>query len=262
MENYGNFPPRKTAPIRPPCPRAPTTLTLLVQRQAITSVEAEIRANQEVQGNFDLSSFSDEDQQRAIEMLEAGVDADAVRAAFDLGRAAMESGNFDEAVEQFTVAVDNDDQHVILANLAQALSGAGRHEEAAENYRLALVQDPENPIYLQNRGIALGNSGDVDGAVESITQAAVLDPLMAGPGHFNLGIIFINRGQVAEAVESFRDSIEADDTYAQAYYQLGLALVGAAPADAVEPLERFLELAPDDPNALTAQGLLEFARTQ
>lgn len=243
-------------------PAGTYTVTLLVQRQAITTVEATIRANQEVQGNFDLSSFSDEDQQRALEMLEAGVDADAVRAAFDLGRAAMTAGNFDEAVEQFTVAVANDDQHVILANLAQALSSAGRHDDAAENYRLALVQDPENPIYLQNRGIALGNSGDVGGAVESITQAAVLDPLMAGPGHFNLGIIFINRGQLAEAVESFRSSIEADDSYAQAYYQLGLALVGTAPADAVEPLERFLELVSDDPNATTAQGLLEYARTQ
>ena len=243
-------------------PAGTYTLTLLVQRQAITSVEATIRANQEVQGNFDLSSFSDEDQQRAIEMLEAGVDADAVEAAFTLGRDAMTAGNFDEAVEHFTVAAENDDQHVILANLAQALSGAGRHEDAAENYRLALVQDPENPIYLQNRGIALGNSGDVEGAVEAIGQAAVLDPTMAGSGHFNLGIIFINRGQLAEAVESFQSSVEADDTNAQAYYQLGLALVGSAPADAVEPLERFLELAPDDPNALTAQGLLEFARTQ
>jgi tetratricopeptide (TPR) repeat protein len=237
-------------------------VTLIVRRQPITAVDVEITADREVEGNFDLGAMSDEDKERALESINERGGAEAVREAFDLGRAALVAGNIDEAIGQFEIAVENDDQHIILANFATALAQGGRHDEAASNYRLALVQDPENAVYLQNLGIALGNSGDIDGAIEAITQAATLDPLSAGLGFFNLGIIFTNRAQMNEAIEAFNQSIEADDSNAQTYYQLGLALVGVTPGDAVAPFERFLELAPDDPNAVTAEGLLEFARTQ
>ena len=243
-------------------PEGSHEVTLVVQRQPLTSVEVDIVARQSREGNFDLGAMNDEDQARALEMLEERGDAEAVRASFDLGRAALAAGNLDEAVEQFSIAVENDDQHLILANLAQALAQSGRHGEAAENYRLALVQDPENSVYLQNLGIALGNDGDVAGATESITRATTLDPLSAGPAFFNLGIIFLNRAQMNEAIDAFNESIAADESNAQAHYQLGLALVGTNPADAVAPFERFLEIAPDDPNASVAQGLLDFARTQ
>jgi tetratricopeptide (TPR) repeat protein len=206
--------------------------------------------------------MSDEDKARMVEMLNARGNAEAVRTAFDAGRAALAAGDFAGAIEQFSTAAESDDQHVILANLAQAYSGAGQHAEAADAYRRALVQDPENGVYQQNMGIALGNSGDVDGAVEAISRAAELDPLSAGSAYYNLGIIFINRAQMDQAVNAFRQSIAAAADHAPAYYQLGLALVGTAPAEAVEPLEKFLDLAPDDPNAATAQGLLDFARTQ
>ena len=237
-------------------------VTLVIQRQPITSVDVEIAAGQDVEGNFDLGAMSDEDQERALAMLEDRGDADSVREAFDLGRAALAEGNIDAAIEQFTIAAEGDDQHIILANLGMALSSGDRYEEAARQFQLALIQDPENPVYHQNLGIALGNNGDIDGAIESITAAATLDPLSAGPGFFNLGIIFLNRGQMSEAVDALNQSIEADDSNAQAYYQLGMAHVGATPGEAVEPFERFLELAPDDPNAATAQALLDFARTQ
>ena len=239
------------------------TLTFLVQRQALlVENNVPVRVGEPLVRDFDMSALSDEDQERALEMLEARGDANAIRAAFDAGVAALNSGDVDTAIAQFGIAAEGDDQHIILANLAQALALGGRHEEAAQNYALALIQDPENAVYLQNRGIALGNTGDIEGAVESIARAAELDPLTAGMSYFNLGIIFVNRGQVPDAVNAFERSIDADAENAQAYYQLGLALVGTAPADAVAPLERFLELAPDDPNAQTAQGLLDFARTQ
>jgi Flp pilus assembly protein TadD len=243
-------------------PAGTHSVALVVQRQPITSVDVEITAGGNVEGNFDLGAMSEEDKAAALEMLEDRGNAEAVRAAFDLGRAALAAGDAEEAVAQFTLAVENDDQHLILANLAQAQAAAGLHADAAETYGRALIQDPINAVYLQNRGISLGNSGDVEGAVDSISQAAALDPLTAGSGYFNLGIIFINIGRTNEAVEAFTQALAADDSIAQAYYQLGLALVGTDAPAAIEPLERFIELEPDDPNAVTAQALVDFARTQ
>jgi tetratricopeptide (TPR) repeat protein len=240
------------------------TLTFMVQRQPLlVETGLVLGAGADIERDYDLSALSESDQAAVRDRLDARASNDAVRAAFDAGRAAMAAGNIQEAISQFQLAAENDDQHIILANLALAQSQAGMHTEAAQNYRLALVQEPGNGAYLQNLGIALGNSGDVDGAADAISQAAALDPTVAGPAYYNLGLILLNRGQMDGAVDAFRNSIAADDGMAPAYFQLGLALVGTAPGDAVEPLERFLEIADDgDTNVATAEQLLEFARTQ
>jgi tetratricopeptide (TPR) repeat protein len=245
-------------------PAGSYTLTFMVQRQPLlVETGLVLVAGADIERDYDMSALSEADQAAVRERLEARASDEAVRAAFDAGRAAMAAGDIPEAISRFQFAAENDDQHIILANLAMAQSQAGRHGEAAQNYRLALVQDPENGAYLQNLGIALGNSGDIDGAADVISQAATLDPTVAGPAYYNLGLVFLNRGEMDGAVDSFRNSIAADESLAPAYYQLGLALVGSAPADAVEPLERFLEIADDtDPNVATAEQLLEFARTQ
>jgi Tfp pilus assembly protein PilF len=235
---------------------------LRIQGVVLTEETFDVAVNRPVTTDFDLGALSPADKEAAREMIEGGGRANAAREAFQLGREALTSGNYAEAVTQFELAAENDNQHVILANLAQAYTGAGRFEDAAAQYRLALEQAPDNAVYHQNLGIVLGNSGDIDGAVASITQSATLDPTTESPAYYNLGLIFTNRGQMTEAVDAFKRSIAADANNAPAYYQLGLALVGTAPADAVTPLERFLELAPNDPNAVTAQGLLDFAKTQ
>lgn len=235
---------------------------LRIQGVVLTEETFDVAVNRPVTTDFDLGALSPADKEAARNMIEGGGRANAAREAFQLGREALTGGNYAEAVTQFELAAENDNQHVILANLAQAYTGAGRFEDAAAQYRLALEQAPDNAVYHQNLGIVLGNSGDIDGAVASITQSATLDPTTESPAYYNLGLIFTNRGQMTEAVDAFKRSIAANADNAPAYYQLGLALVGTAPADAVTPLERFLELAPNDPNAVTAQGLLDFAKTQ
>jgi tetratricopeptide (TPR) repeat protein len=240
------------------------TLTFLLQRQPLLSeTGVAVTAGADIERDYDLSALSEADQAAVQERLDARANNSAVRAAFDAGREAIAAGNVDEAIRQFTIAAEGDDQHLILANLAQAQATAGRHAEAAQNYRLALVQEPGNGPYLQNLGIALGNTGDVEGAADAISQAAALDPTIAGQSYYSLGLILMNRGELEGAVDAFRRSIAADDSQAAAHYQLGMALVGTTPGEAVEPFERYLDMADDgDPNVATAEQLLEFARTQ
>ncbi|HUO61187.1 MAG TPA: tetratricopeptide repeat protein, partial [Candidatus Acidoferrales bacterium] len=98
-------------------------------------------------------------------------------------------------------------------------------------------------------------------------KAAQLDPSKAGMYYFNLGAVLTNRGMVDQANEAFDKAIAADPTKADAYYQKGVNLLGkatvdpktgkmTAPEGTSECLNKYLELAPNGPNAQAAKDLL------
>lgn len=242
-------------------------VSLEIDGRPMTFVDGlEVTTGSEAEADFDLAELADNDAAR--EVMAANARTVAVTEAFDLGRAALEVGNYDEAIEHFTLASESDDtQHVILANLAEALIGAGRYDEAAENYNKAILMGLAEltPIeagsYYNNLGVALGNAGRTEEAIEALERTAELNPGTAGQAYFNLGAVLTNRGRSAEAVEAFNRSIEFDPDNAEAYYQLGLSYFGSAETipDAIPVLEKYLELAPDSPNAEAARGLIAAA---
>ena len=219
-----------------------------------------VASNSSMTADFDLPELADSPEARAA--MEANARAAATSAAFDLGRAAMDAGNHEEAVAQFTLAIENDDtQHVIFANLGEALSGAGRHLDAAEVYGKAIALAPGEAAYYNNLGVAYGNAGQIDQAIEALDQAAQLMPQIGGDAYYNLGVLMTNGGRPADAASAFSRAVELDPTNAEAYYQLGLSYFGSADTipQAISPLEKFLELAPDSPNAEPARQLLAAA---
>jgi tetratricopeptide (TPR) repeat protein len=70
----------------------------------------------------------------------------------------------------------------------------------------------------------------------------------------NLAQAFILAGQPDSAAARFRGAIARDSTYAAAYLGLGLIRSGTAPAEAVEALEHYVSLKPDEPGAWQALG--------
>ncbi len=80
--------------------------------------------------------------------------------------------------------------------------------------------------------------------------------------------MLINTGNIDAAIDAFRKATEADPNFADAHYQLGVTLTGQASLDnatgkvvavpgTVEALQRYIELAPDGPNAVAAQSLID-----
>ena len=68
----------------------------------------------------------------------------------------------------------------------------------------------------------------MDMAQAELTKAAQLDPPQAGKYYYNLGAVYINTNQSQAAETAFKKAIELDPNYADAYYQLGLVLIGRA----------------------------------
>lgn len=205
---------------------------------------------------------------------------------------AMKAGDYDSAVTAMTEASQIDGtRDVIWGLLADATRGSAlkmtdrteknkRLDDAVTAYQKAIdlkqkamdasaKKDPEDPKrlagYYNNMADAYAKSGKVDDAVKAYNQAAQINPEGAAGYYFNAGAVLTNAGKVDDATAAFDKAIAADPTKAEAYYQKGVNLMGKAtlqgdktiPAPGtVEAFQKYLQLAPDGPNAQNAKDLL------
>jgi len=192
-------------------------------------------------------------------------------------KAAQEAGNPQQAVQILAEAAQIDaNQPVIWATLADAERGMAKaqadpterkatYARAIEDYKKAIAIKPSG-AYYNNMGDALARMGDYDGAIATYEQAAALDPPNAAIYYFNEGAVLTNAGKVDLANVAFDKAIAADPGKAEAYYQKGVNLLGKAtigkdgkmiaPPEAEQALNKYLELAPNGPNAEAAKQLL------
>ncbi len=191
----------------------------------------------------------------------------ALDEAFAAGRQAMEAEDYDEAVRQFTMAVQADSsQHVIHANLGSALERAGRYVEAASAFETAQTRlefdntPPEEVNYFRNLTVNWALSGEVDLALDYAERSAEVDPGGAAQSFYAVGALMTNAGNSDGALRAFERAIELDPEMAEPHYQAAVIHLGGEISRAAPLLERYIELAPEGPNAEAARGLLEFAR--
>jgi superkiller protein 3 len=197
--------------------------------------------------------------------------------AFNAGMVAKEMKDYPAAVEKFKAAAEIDaQQHVVWAqladaqlSLAQGKVGDERNqilEGAISSYDQAITLEPANGAYMHNKGLALVRMGKLEEGKAALTKAAELDPANGGKYYFNLGAVMVNSNNTEGAVEAFKKATEIDPKYAEAYFQLGTALVGKAEmkedgtivpvAGTVEAFKKYVELTPNGPNAEAAKGML------
>lgn len=180
------------------------------------------------------------DHRLAIELLSAALARvpAANRLHYPLGIAYRELGETDKArehlVESGTVGVTVEDplveelerlatgERVYLLRGRRAFA-AGRYGEAASEFRTALQADPRSARVRVNLGSALGQLGDVVGAVEQYELALALDPANFA-AHFNLGVLSAQQGHDEKAVGHFQAAIALKYDDGEVHRQLGLAL--------------------------------------
>jgi tetratricopeptide (TPR) repeat protein len=155
---------------------------------------------------------------------------------------------YESAVEAYNKAIQ----------LKQDAVQTGKEKDTAKaNQQLA-------GFYI-NMADAYAKSGKIDDAVKGYEAAVKADPTQAGAAYFNIGAVYTNAGRVDDANAAFDKAIAADPTRAEAYYQKGVNLLGKAtlkgdktiaPPGTAEAFQKYLELAPEGPNAQSAKDLL------
>src|SRR5262249_52884296 len=107
-------------------------------------------------------------------------------------------------------------------------------------YQAALEIRPREPNVLNNLGLAYALNGDHETAIQFFEQA-----LAAGSNspklHNNLGVAYVHRKRYADALESFKKSMDEP----RAYNNLGVALlVTGNPKVAAVCFEKAIDLNP------------------
>ncbi len=205
---------------------------------------------------------------------------------------AIKAGDFESAITTLTEATQVDaTRDIIWGQLADAYRGSAvkqtdkaerdrRLGEAVTDYLKAIdlkqkavaaanKKDPEDNKriagYYNNLGDAYARSGKVDDAIKAYDQAAQINPEGAAGYYFNEGAVLTNSGKADAANAAFDKCIAADPNKAEAYYQKGVNLMAKAtlqgdktiPAPGtIESLQKYLEVAPNGPNAQNAKDLI------
>ena len=117
---------------------------------------------------------------------------------------------------------------------------------------LAKQLNPKDARIQNELGNLLHNGfGRFDDALAAYTEARRLNPNFAGI-HHNIGLMMMRLGKFSEAVAPLQEAIRLDAEYRNAIYLLSDAFTKIGRyKESTESWTRFLELVPNDPDALT-----------
>ena len=202
----------------------------------------------------------------------------ALNEAFNAGKTAMDSKQYDAAIESFNKAADLDPrQGAVWASLAQAYEALAKTktgadfdtnmQKAADTWVKAIALNPDDAGLHNNYALTLAGGKKFPEAQAELEKAATINPAGAGQYYYNLGALEVNAGQNDAASEAFKKAITITPPYAEAFYQYGLTLVAKASYDqagkivpvpgTAEAFQKYLELTPNGPHAEEAKAMLE-----
>lgn len=110
--------------------------------------------------------------------------------------------------------------------MANALRDRGEIRLALSIYEALLSDAPSDAEVLIDQGVALLLAGDRDGALAAVDKAVKAQPELA-PAHFALGVVAVERGDDARAVEALGRAIELRARAGLPYPQAHLVRAGA-----------------------------------
>ena len=179
---------------------------------------------------------------------------------FNEGAELARQGDSKAAREKFEAAVELDPElSPALTALAAMESADGRHAEALALADRAIALDPGDANALNVRYQALTSLGRAEEAAAALAALQQASPETRAVVLYNEAADAFNAGDVEAARAKAQAAIEADDNHARAHYLLGLTLFSTGDsAGAKSHLQRFLDLAPDDPDAATAREMLAY----
>ena len=177
--------------------------------------------------------------------------------AYELGEAALQRENYEEAIQYFTSMEENGK---MLARLGYAYSQLGRYAEATRAYQEALdvdaskEQNLESQIAAAQARLGLGyiayRQGRFDEAIRRYTEVVRGGTTGIAEAYHNLGSIYAGRGEIEKAVKAQQQAIAEDPNFADAYYHLGVLYSRQQDWQAaIAAYQKTVALTPTMPNA-------------
>jgi tetratricopeptide (TPR) repeat protein len=151
------------------------------------------------------------------------LDKNKGKAYFLKGFAFKEIGDTAHALSSFQTVVEvepqNYDAYIQLGNI----QAARKNKIALQYYNTALRLSPKSTEALYNRGLAYQNMGELAKAKEDYKLILSIDRNFAD-AHYNLGYIaLVFEKDYPAAITYFTDAIRVNSSYAEAFYNRGVA---------------------------------------
>ena len=200
----------------------------------------------------------------ARELLDGLGGAGGMTTRIATGRLLAQEGKLDEAVAALSAAAEaapGDPEPAL--HLGDAYTIASKKEEARQAFEMAagraataLESKPEDADLLVALGVARRNLGQLPAAIDALKKARELAPndLQAA---YQLGVSHFLSEQWQQAVDVLSLALERNQRIAYAYYYRGLSADKIDRKDLlINDLNRFLDLAPDSPDAPLVRSIL------
>ncbi len=183
----------------------------------------------------------------------------------------LKSGNYEEAVQAYTEAIEAGDNVVIAyANRCYANQFLGQHQEAIDDCTKSLELASEQAEageeiegysaweVLNNRAVSHMRLGAYDDALADLDEAVELMPDYA-EAYANRGRVLIDRERFEEAIEVLDKAVELDPELAVAYGNRGLAYESLGDdKSAIADYTKAVEIS-KDPQAFFNRGMLKYS---
>ena len=141
----------------------------------------------------------------------------------NLGNCYMANFRAEDAVSAYRRALDCQASALTACNLAHALRGLVRLEEAEHWFNEALRLDPEMAGAHNGLGNGYRDRGEYDMAKGAYARALALDPNNADVLH-NMTVVLVEMGEIEEALAVARRAVAANPGFGTAHVSLGRAL--------------------------------------
>lgn len=150
-------------------------------------------------------------------------------AHYNLGVAAAECGDSEEAVQCYQKAVELEPRYAeAWCNLGVIYKSQGRLDQAIAAYEAALISAPTLEMIrlnlasaLTEKGTNLKNSGDLAGGIKIYERALALCP-KHGEALYNLGVAYSEAKELDKAIFMYQMAIAAAPQCAEAHNNLGV----------------------------------------
>jgi tetratricopeptide (TPR) repeat protein len=179
------------------------------------------------------------------------------RNMFTYGAAFSQRGYFDQAVREFSLALESDPDYAEAHyNLGTLYLKQGKVEEARRHLERAVELRHEYPDALNNLGLLAAQGGDSPAAIRYFQQAIDQRPDYA-LAFYNLGNVYRREQHFSEAQQALERAVALAPDDPEVNYGIGMLYAQQNDPDrALKYWQKALELRPDYPEALNNLGVL------